>query len=224
MSVQPQGLSPLEHGSRGDRVAAVLRRAIVEGPYQAGDRLVELDLAAQLGTSRGPVREALRQLEQEGLVVSYPYRGTLVATVSQEEIEEVLVPTRVIIERFAFQRAIHLLSDQDFQALAALVGQMREAGRAGDADQLADADLRFHELVIARSGQTHCLQLWRTIQPRVRAYFRRDAPGHVGPDSVADQHQSLLDALVAGDVSVLLGAVDDHIHIHTHLRPQSMTP
>ena len=221
MSVQSQGLSPVDRGSRGDRVAAALRQAIVEGPYRPGDRLVEVDLAAQLGTSRGPVREALRQLEQEGLVINYPYRGTLVADVSQEEIEEVRVPTRVIIERFAFKRAMPLLTDEDIEALTALVDQMRTAGRSGDADRLADADIRFHELVITRSGQTHCLQLWRTIQPRVRAYFRRDAPGHVTPDAVADQHQRLLEALVAGSVQALLEAVDDHIHTHHHLQVEA---
>jgi DNA-binding GntR family transcriptional regulator len=194
----------------------VLRQAIVDGPYTPGDRLVEVELAAQLGTSRGPVREALRQLEQEGLVVSYPYRGTLVADVSQEEIEEVLVPTRLIIERFAFKRGLPLLTDDDFRVLADLVDDMRVAGRARDADRLADADIRFHEVVIARSGQTHCLQLWRTIQPRVRAYFRRDAPSHEASDSVADQHQIVLDALRTRDVSLVLRAVDDHIHAHLH--------
>lgn len=75
-------------------------------PRVPGDKLVELDLSAQLGTSRAPVREALRQLEQEGLVVSYPYRGTEVLSVSQEEIEQVLVPIQLTIERFAFTQAL----------------------------------------------------------------------------------------------------------------------
>ena len=205
-------LPPLDGGSRGDRVAATLRQAITSGRYKPAERLVELELARQLGTSQQPIRDALRQLEQEGLVVSYPYRGTVVAEVSQEEIEEVLVPIRVVIERYAFACAAPELTDGDFAKLGQLVADMRGAGQRGDADALADADVRFHEHVLIRSGQHHCLQLWRTVQPRVRAYFRRDAPGHTDPNEVAEQHQLLIDALRAADVARLDEVVSDHIH------------
>src|SRR4051812_29391844 len=207
-------LPRVSQDSRRQRVADILRDAIIKGELRPGDRLVELDLSEQLGTSRGPIREALRQLEQEGLVVSYAYRGTLVAEISQEEIEQVLVPTRLVIERFAFRIAMPLLTEDDFAALDGFVREMREAADTEDADRMADADLRFHELVIERSGQTHCLQLWRTIQPRVRAYFRRDAPGHEDHYAVADQHAALIEALASGDAERLLAAVDEHIHIH----------
>ncbi len=200
--------------SRRERVVQILREAITSGQLQPGHRLIELDLASQLGTSRAPIREALRQLEQEGLVASYPYRGSEVVGVSQEEIDEVLVPVRQTLERFAFRRALPLLTDDDFTGLARLIVDMRAAADAGDADRMADADLRFHELVITRSGQAHCLQMWRTIQPRVRAYFRRDAPAHETPHSVAEQHERLLSALRSGDQQQVLDAVDEHIHIH----------
>jgi DNA-binding GntR family transcriptional regulator len=209
-----RALTPLTGGSRSHHVARALRSAIAEGSLTPGERLLETNLANQLGTSNGPVREALRQLEAEGLVVSAPYRGTVVAEVSQEEIEQVLVPIRVLIERFAFQVAQPLLEDQDFDALRRLVAQMRDAADANDAEQLAEADLQFHELVIRRSGQNHCLQLWRVIQPRVRAYFRRDAPAHSDHYEVANQHQQLLEALIDGDAAVLVAAVDTHVHQH----------
>lgn len=218
MTTEP--LSRLTQGSRGDGVAAALRQAITDGRMQPGDRLLEIDLAKQLGTSRGPVREALRQLEAEGLVVSYPYRGTMVADVSQDEIEEVLVPIRLIIERFAFRRAMPLITADDVAALAALCADMRKAAEDGDTERLADDDIRFHELVIERSGQTHCLQLWRTIQPRVRAYFRRDAAGHESTYAVAEQHEELLAALTAGNELRLLSAVDEHIHSHLDDQPE----
>ncbi|MEP7019831.1 MAG: GntR family transcriptional regulator [Pseudonocardiales bacterium] len=207
-------LSRLSNASRGQHVARALRSAITSGTLSPGDRLLETDLAAQLGTSNGPVREALRQLEAEGLVVSAPYRGSVVAEVSQEEIEDVLVPVRVMIERFAFRKALPLLSEQDFATLKRLIGDMRAAADAGDADALADADIEFHELVIQRSGHNHCLQLWRVLQPRVRAYFRRDAPAHPDHYAVADQHERLLVALQSADESTLVAAVDAHIHLH----------
>jgi DNA-binding GntR family transcriptional regulator len=194
------------------RASDVLRAAIVEGRLQPGDRLKEVELAEQLGISRAPVREALRQLEHEGLVASLPYRATEVLGVSQEEIAEVLVPIRLTIESFAFRKALPLLSDADFEALGQLVARMRDAAERGDLDELAEDDVRFHELVIERSGQPHCLQIWRLIEPRVRAYFRRDAPAHQRADEIADEHDELLQALVARDEAQLLDTLARHIH------------
>ena len=204
-------LPTLAPASLRRRASDALRSAIVEGRLQPGDRLKEVELAEQLGISRAPVREALRQLEHEGLVISLPYKATEVLGVSQEEIAEVLVPIRLTIESFAFRKAMPLLTEHDFAALARIVERMRAAGARADVDELAEDDVRFHELVIERSGQPHCLQIWRSIEPRVRAYFRRDAPAHPRADELADEHQELLDALAAGDEAQLLDTLTRHI-------------
>jgi DNA-binding GntR family transcriptional regulator len=202
----------LEPASLRRRASDALRSAIVEGRLRPGDRLKEVELAEQLGISRAPVREALRQLEHEGLVASLPYRATEVLGVSQEEVAEVLVPIRLTIESFAFRKAMPLLTEDDFEALAGIVQRMRAAGARGDLEQLAEDDVRFHELVIERSAQPHCLQIWRSIEPRVRAYFRRDAPAHPRADELAEEHQELLDALAAGDEAQLIETLTRHIH------------
>lgn len=204
----PELLPP---SSRRHQVAASLRSAIVSGRLLPGDRLTETHLAERLGTSRAPVREALRQLEQEGLVATHPYRGTEVLGVTQEEIEHVLVPIRLTIERFAFRKALPHLTEADLAALEVLVRSMRHAAADGDADALAEADVRFHELVILRSRQEQCLRLWRTIEPRIRAYFRRDAPAHPSPSDVPDQHQELLDVLTTRDEQGVVEALEGHI-------------
>jgi DNA-binding GntR family transcriptional regulator len=209
----PKG-PPLEPPSRRQHALSALRSAIVTGRLAPGHRLVETELAAELGVSRAPVREALRQLEQEGLVASSPYRGTEVLGVTREEVAEVLVPVRLTIECFAFRKALPLLTDADLEALAALVETMRRAAAAGDLDALADADVRFHELVIGRSQQVHCLQIWRTIEPRVRAYFRRDASRHATPADVVAQHETLLAALRARDEEHVLAAIEHHVRDH----------
>jgi DNA-binding GntR family transcriptional regulator len=205
------GLYPIPSASRREKVAQTLRQAIVTGRLQPGDRLLEVELAERLGTSRAPVREALRQLEQEGLVVTQPYKGTEVCGVTQEEIEEVLVPLRVTLERFAFRKALPLLTSDDLTQLERLIATMSYAGQAGDFDALANADIRFHELVVERAGQPHSLQLWHTIEPRVRAHFRRDARAHMDAHEVAGQHQQLLDAIRAGDEERLMECVEHHI-------------
>ncbi|MEV4668515.1 GntR family transcriptional regulator [Microbacterium sp. LWO12-1.2] len=200
--------------SRRERVAEILREAITTGDLEVGQKLTELELAAQLGTSRAPVREALRQLEQEGLVVSYPYRGTEVLGVSQEEIENVLVPIRVALERFAFDKAMSVVTDDDIAGLESIIDSMDAAASAGDLTRLADDDIRFHEAIVILSGQQHCLQIWRTIQPRVRAYFRRDANYYGDSHAVAEQHRELVRALRSGDRDHGLQAITEHIRTH----------
>lgn len=207
--------------SRRERVAEILREAITTGDLEPGQKLTELELAAQLGTSRAPIREALRQLEQEGLVVSYPYRGTEVLGVSQEEIENVLVPIRVALERFAFDKAMAVVTEEDVTHLNAIIDSMEEAAAAGDLARLADDDIRFHEAIVVLSGQQHCLQIWRTIQPRVRAYFRRDANYYSDSRAVAEQHRALLDALRGGDRGEGQAAITEHIR--THFSPDAST-
>jgi DNA-binding GntR family transcriptional regulator len=213
---------PLASPSQRQYALDWLRNQIVAGELQPGARLVETDLAGRLGTSRAPVREALRQLEQEGLVVSRPYAATEVMGVTQDEVEQVLVPIRLTIERFAFSTALAQLTDADFDRLAELVDAMQRTGESGDLDALAEADVRFHELVIERSGQPHCLQVWRTIEPRVRAYFRRDAPAHQRPEEVADEHRELLEVLRGGDRETTVATLEAHIHNYfdTAARPR----
>ena len=203
--------NPVPSASRRETVAQTLRAAIVAGRLRPGDRLREVDLADQLGTSRAPVREALRQLEQEGLVITQPYKATEVLGVTQEEIEQVLVPLRVTLERFAFRKALSRLTADDLVKLDRLVEQMRFAGDAGDADALASADVCFHELIMKRADQPHTLQLWWSIEPRVRAHFRRDARAHVDPQEVAGQHRELLEVIRTGDESAAMDAVEHHI-------------
>jgi DNA-binding GntR family transcriptional regulator len=199
------------HASLRHRVTNALRTAIVGGRLKPGDRIIEEGISEQLNVSRGPVREALRQLEQEGLVVTNPYRGTRVLGISQEEVDEILVPIRLTLERFAFRHALSRLSDGDLDELAALVAAMRRAAAAGDLDQLAEDDVRFHDLVISRSDQPHCRQIWKTIEPRVRAHFRRDAPAHPSPFDLPDEHQRLLDALRTRDEATVLAVLEEHI-------------
>ncbi|WP_433872547.1 GntR family transcriptional regulator [Saccharopolyspora sp. CA-218241] len=200
--------------SRRDWILSWLRGAIASGELKPGDRLVERDISARSGVSRGPVREAIMVLEQEGLVVSHLYRGAEVAGISQREVREVLVPIRTAIERFAFREVVAL---PDRGALVAelerLVAEMERVGPGDDgaAERLADLDVAFHEAVISASGHTQSLQIWRTILPRVRAYFLRDAPRHADPDEIPGQHRALLAALRRGDADALDDDVVQHI-------------
>ena len=191
-----------------------LREAIIAGKLEDGERLIEDKIARELNTSRGPVREALRQLEHEGFVVSYPYRGAVVLGVSDEEVHEVLIPVRLTLEKFSIPKAVDRMDDGDFADLAKEVWLMGEAARTNDLQKSVDADMRFHELLLARSDQPHAAQVWRSIAPRIRAYFYRY--GRVGNlDTIAAEHEELLTALQTRDPSTIVSALEAHIAVGT---------
>jgi DNA-binding GntR family transcriptional regulator len=202
--------------SRRDWVLRHLRERIASGDLAAGDRLVERDLSAAYGISRGPVREAIMVLEQEGLVVAHPYRGAVVVDISQEEIAQILVPVRTVIEKVAFRSAAIAQDDELLDALQLNVSAMEQAVDPLDARRLADLDLAFHESVIAAASHTQSLQIWRLIQPRVRVYFVRDAPHHDDPQTVVEQHRHLLAALRSGDPERAERAIEAHISVYLH--------
>jgi DNA-binding GntR family transcriptional regulator len=199
---------------RREQVVDHLREAITVGRLADGERLIEERIARELEISRGPVREALRQLEHEGLVVSYPYRGAVVLGVSEEEIQEVLIPIRLTLERFSFSKALEQMDEADFAELAKEVWVMADAGRAGELLRLVEADIRFHEYVLSRSGQPHTTQVWRSIAPRIRAYFFRY--GMVADlERIAVEHGQLLEAVQSRDRERVLAAVERHITVRT---------
>jgi DNA-binding GntR family transcriptional regulator len=204
-------LPPLGPALLRQQALDTLRGAIVAGHFNPGDRLVEEELCRQLGVSRGPIREALRQLEHEGLVVSYPYRATEVIGISSAEVREVLLPIRLTLERFAFRAALPLLTAQDFSRLEELVLLMQQGADAGNLALMVDADVQFHELVMQRSQQHHSLQLWRGILPRVRAFLYRGGRRHASLAEIVEEHRELLSVLRSGEVDRVLAALEPHI-------------
>ena len=214
LSPEPRTRRARTDGPRRDAVLEVLRQEITMGRYEDGERLVEDRIARELDTSRGPVREALRQLEHEGLVVSYPYRGAVVLGVSEEEVQQVLIPVRLTLEKFSYLKALERMDDADFAELAKEVWTMQEAASANDLIRSVEADIRFHEYILSRSGQPHTAQVWRSIQPRIRAYFFRYGK-EADLNRIAFEHGDLLQTLQSGDPDAMMGALERHITIRT---------
>ena len=144
--------------------------------------------------------------------MSFPYRGAVVLGVSDEEVQEVLIPIRLTLERYSFLHALDRMTEDDLAELGKQVWLMEQAAAAGDLARHVEADLRFHEIVISASGQTHTVQIWRTIWPRIRAYFYRYGRGQ---DLLAmvDEHRELLAALQARDHDLMLTLLERHIAV-----------
>lgn len=193
------------------QVMEELRNAIQEGRIQPGERLIEAELATDLDVSRGCVREALRGLEREGLVVSLPYRETRVATTTEEEVIEVLVPIRTVIEIFAARQLVGRLRPEQIATLEQLIVAMRTASGAKDLRQLTHLDMEFHRQLISFADHPAIHAMWAGIDARVRGKFLFDTLASE-PEAIVTIHESLLAALHDGSPDTIGDAVVTHIY------------
>ena len=192
-------------------IAASLREGIVSGAIAAGEQLKQDELSMYFGVSPGPIREALRQLESEGLVRHYPNRGAFVTDVSPEEVVAVLLPVRFLLEKYAFQIVQERLDEGLETRLQREVDTMQHGADIQDVAMINEADVRFHELVVESSGAYQTMQLWHSVLPRIRLQFYRLTPRHPHLDEVPVEHRDLLKALRSDDRQHLAEVLEDHI-------------
>src|SRR6202011_3416497 len=143
------GLRPATRRMLGAEVTHALRQAILGGRYRPGEQITETEIAQQMGVSHGPVREALRELESEDLLVIEPHRGAFVKSFTASDIREVY-QFRSAIETAAVTLAVQRSTDADLAQLDALIEQMRQASAASDLDGLIELDLEFHRVLCER--------------------------------------------------------------------------
>ncbi|GAB2594496.1 GntR family transcriptional regulator [Pseudactinotalea suaedae] len=195
-----------------DQVAAVVREQIISGELPPGVRLREQELSDRHQVSRGPLREALRQLEVEGLVRSEPYRGSVVTQIDTLTVHEVLMPVRVVLEICGFRHARAHLDEAAAADLGAHLARMAEAARRGDTQAVVELDVDFHRAVMQLSGMAEASRLWESLSGSIRRFFYTTTQHSAQylNDSVVD-HQRLLDALRDAPPEELESLVRSHI-------------
>jgi len=161
----PDGENLLRAGRRvfREEVKEYLIHAILDGRLKAGDRVIEMHVAQELGVSQGPVREALRDLELLGFVTSTPFRGTQVRAVSAAELVEIY-PIRAALEGVAAHAAAARMDAPTLATLEELYARMATAAAAGDGPAHAEADIAFHRAIIEASGNRLLMQFWDTMR------------------------------------------------------------
>jgi DNA-binding GntR family transcriptional regulator len=207
VSVEP--LSSVDRSTLRERVLQALRTAVTSGAYRPGDHLGEVELSAKLGVSRGTVREALRHLQQEGLVRAGA-RGMLrVNSLSAEEIHG-LFKVRAALEGLAVSEII--ASPKRAAAVAALRTAASAIGDAGeDFAARVEADLGFHVRLCELSGNTMLVDSWRHLEGRIRVTIMsrdpEDAPAMMTPG----RHAAIVDAIESGDLTSAVAVVEEHM-------------
>ena len=194
-------------------IVDALRKAILDGALEPGCRLVETELATTYQVSRGPLREALRVLEREGLVKYLPRRGTYVASLSTRDWQEVY-SMRLLLERFNYGLVVQDIRPEDIAHLQAFVDEMNVAGHKGDIATLVAIDMKFHDYLIDRGGHHRLAEIWHNLSHLVGAVFLfAMRSGGISSQEVHRRHQGIVDAFASRDVEVVRKALSDHYFV-----------
>ena len=207
MSVEP--LASLDRSTLRERALEALRAAITSGQYRPGDHLGEVELGKHLGVSRGTVREALRHLQQEGLVTA-GNRGMLrVNSVSPKEVRE-LFQVRAALEGLAVGEII--ASPQRDAAVATLREALsRLDGSDGDFAAKLEADLDFHLLMCRLSGNSMLVDAWRYLEGRIRVTIMNYESDKRPTMMSRARHAPIVDAIESGDVPAAVDVIEQHM-------------
>jgi DNA-binding GntR family transcriptional regulator len=199
---------PLRH-----TVRIRIEEAIVQGVFKGGERLNEAEICRALGVSRGLVREALRELETSGVLVSVPYRGTFVKEWTPQSVWE-LYTLRSILEEFSVELAVERATDEDLQELAGLQEAMLQAARAGDTAELVELDLQFHEQLHRMAGHRLLRQVLQDLGGQTRIFIMATKAFYspfASLEEAAASHEPILEALCARDARQARHAINEHI-------------
>jgi DNA-binding GntR family transcriptional regulator len=203
------GLVELDRTSLRERAMDRLRSAVTSREIEPGTRLVETDLSAALGISRDTLREALRQLEYEGLIESTERGRLTVRSLSRTELADMFA-VRAALEGLA-ATAISLLADR----AGPLTGLQTAVNLLGSTDgsigALVEADLAFHALLCRLSGNAPLMRAWETLTGPIRVAILFAGPTAARANMSADRHQQLLDAIATGDARTARAAVEVHM-------------
>ena len=193
-----------------DVVFNTLRQAILRGEIKPGERLMEIQLANKLGVSRTPIREAIRKLELEGLVLMIPRRGAEVAEITEKSLRDVL-EVRGALEELAVKLACQKITDEQIQELRMAEKEFEMALSSGDVTVYAEADVKFHDVIYRATDNQRLIQLLFNLREqmyrfRVEYLKREEAHGNL-----LIEHRRIIETIANRDMDAAVDAVCQHI-------------
>jgi DNA-binding GntR family transcriptional regulator len=205
-------IEPLAQESTPSIIADKLRKAIAHGELKPGAQLNEAELSRKLSVSRGPLREGMQRLTQEGLLVSIRNRGVFVVTMTPEDVRDMYL-AREAIERAAARRIIDGDYEQAGKELLAIVEEM--AAAEGDPAAVGDLDIAFHERLVKLAGSPRLSRMHQTYITETRMCIHALEPTYAVADARIVEHKTLAEAIGAGDHlhadDLLMAHMDDAI-------------
>ena len=193
-----------------DVVFKTLREAILKGNLAPGERLMEIQLANQLGVSRTPIREAIRKLELEGLVIMIPRRGAEVARITEKDLRDVL-EVRASLEELAIGLACERITDEEIGELRRALENFREVLREGDVTKIAESDVDFHDIFSATKN-ARLIQIVNNLREQMYRYRLEYLKDYTTHDRLYKEHQQITDAVSDRDKERARKLIVEHIY------------
>lgn len=200
-------LAPVTNQGTVDIIVVRIRDRIIDGTFAPGTQLGEANLAAQLQVSRGPVREALQRLIQEGLLRNIRNRGVFVRELNEDDIDDIAL-ARAAVEKAA---AAALARSQDAVVLSRLQEVITDMRKAHDWAALVEMDMTFHSVLVASLQARRLLDFYKTLMAETRMSLALLEQSYPRRGEIVEEHQLLYDAIVAGKVARLYRVIDAHL-------------
>lgn len=194
-----------------DVVFNTLRHAILRGEMEPGERLMEIQLAQKLGVSRTPIREAIRKLELEGLVVMIPRKGAEVAHITEKDMRDVL-EVRCTLEELAVTLACRNVTDERIEELKVANKVFEAAIISKDVVNIVDADVQFHDIIYAMTDNARLIQIINKLREQMYRYrleYVKDARTH---SILISEHNDIIEQLREKNVDSAKSVVRQHIN------------
>lgn len=187
-----------------------IRQAIVDGTFSPGERLMEIQLADEMGVSRTPVREAIRKLELEGLVVMIPRRGTYVADISIKDITEIY-EVRISLDVLAAGLAAERITDEELSQLNRLLVEMGKHVASMNMDKIVEIDTEFHNILYTAARNERLTTIIINLREQLTGIRGRSmsAPGRL--IETMDEHRTLVECVAARNVEAAQSAARVHL-------------
>jgi DNA-binding GntR family transcriptional regulator len=201
---------PLEQVDLPGRIADQVLQAIGDGLLRPGQRVTEARLAEQMGTSRAPVREALRLLESQGLIVSHPRRGFFVKSYNADELAEIY-DLRQCLELHNAEALVANVSEADFTRLETQVQLLKTLGAEGRSQEQVVEDYAFHRMLCELGGNSRILKLFDQIATELRSGIALVGRIYDDPVELARAHDPILKALRQRDAALLREELREHL-------------
>ncbi|HHW57606.1 MAG TPA: GntR family transcriptional regulator [Clostridia bacterium] len=204
-------LLPLEnYKPLRDVVFDYMKNAIITGKLQPGERLMEVQLAEKLGVSRTPVREAIRKLELEGLVVMVPRKGAYVADLDAKDLLNVL-EVRSSLEGLAASLAAERITDEEIEKLKKIVEEFRLKMEEGDNEALVKLDKEFHDLIFAASRNDKLMQIMNNLQEHVHRFRVKYINDEKKAKKIYQEHKKIAEVITSRDTEAARRWAEKHI-------------
>lgn len=199
-----------EHKPLRELVYEELRMLIMTGQIKPGTRMMEIELAESMGVSRTPVREAIRQLEKENLVIIEPRKGAYVSDISPQDLEDMLI-AREPLEGLATYLAAQNMKSDDIDMVRSVNLDYADALANDDKEALIELDTRFHSLITHGSGNSYLIEICQKLQEQVLRFRYIYFKSSKRAENVVEEHKMILDALQRHDAEQARAYSVEHI-------------